>query len=144
MTPAQLALLKQNLIAAGLLPAGATDDQTVAAANSMQQSNPDTLEQMMRSGPSWLTIVSIGAGALAIYLVWSHYSTQKLGEIERPEPDTRRQLRGFSKSLGRFASGRSSGSCRMGRKSLGSVDYEFEPEIRLEGHRSKRRKGARR
>ena len=138
MTPQQLQLqlLKTNLIAAGLLPANATDDQAVSAANQLHQNDPDTLQKMLGSSPSWMTILGLGAGALAIYLVWSHYlKARRLGEVSYPDPvDTRHQLRGFSKSLGKFA-GRS--GCRS--RSLGGAEYEFEPEVRLEGHRGAKR-----
>lgn len=138
--------LKNALIKAGLIPPDSTDEQAAAAANSLQQTNPALLQQM--AGTSWLTIIGLGAGALAVYLVWSHYSkTKKLGEVEQPEPDSRHQLRGFNKSLSRFR-GSSAGSCRalgrggrgLGRaRGLGDGEYEFEPEIRLEGMRRGKR-----
>ncbi len=154
MTQEQLAVLRTNLIGAGLAVSSTSDDEIIRIATQMHASGPagqEQLSSMMAPGLPWLTILGLGAGALAIYLVWSHYRTNKLGEIERPEPpDARHQLRGFSKSLGKFASGPSSRSlaaCRARtkrRRSLGDADYEFEPEIRLEGHRGSSRKGARR
>lgn len=139
--------IKQALIANGLIRPDATDEQAAAAANSLQQTNPAALQQMA-GGMSWLTIIGLGAGAFAVYLVWSHYSkTKKLGEVEQPEPDSRHQLRGFTKSLARFK-GRPAGCRPLGRggrglgraRGLGDTEkYEFEPEIRLEGLRRGKR-----
>ncbi len=150
MTPQQLAVLRANLIANGLLAATASDDDVVKAATSMQQSNPDQLAQMMSTGMPWL-LIGAGVAALVAWYLWSNSKTKKLGEVEYEdsEPDNRHRLRGFSKSLGRLGS---TSNCRqsMGRRSLGRSrglggDYEFEPEIRLEGHRGARRgRGARR
>ena len=106
-------------------------------------------------GLPWLTILGVGAGAIAVYYAWRYYTRpRKLGTIERPElPDNRGRLQGMRKSLGRFKAS-SLGSCRgrsLGHKSFGRgrlgappEKYEFEPEIRLEGYRRRLRKGARR
>ncbi len=151
MTPQQLTALKQAMITRGVLPANATDDDAANAMLSLQQNNPALLQELMSGGGfPWLTIIGLGAGAVAIYLVWNHYTaTKKLGEVERPEPvDIRHRLRGYSKSLGRLkpAAMGNRGCKRLGRGRLGDADdYEFEPEIRLEGHRGLgRHKGARR
>lgn len=153
MTPQQLAVLRANMISNGLIAATATDDQIVAAANSMQNSNPDQLAQLMATGPSWLMVIGLGVGAVALYMGWQYFTkTKKLGEVyEEDEPvDHRPQLRGFSKSLSRFKGVNNSRSSsmaacraktrRMGRgRGLGDADYEFEPEIRLEGMRRGKR-----
>lgn len=145
MTPQQLAILKANLIANGLLSPSGTDDQAIATATGLQQTNPDMLQKLMSTGPSWLMLVGVGAAGLAAYFLWNHFTkTKKLGEIERPEPtDHRRQLQGFSKSLSRFKGPSSTCKAPRRRRGLGDADYEFEPEIRLEGHRGSRRHGSR-
>lgn len=85
-------------------------------------------------GMSWLTIIGLAAGAAAIYyLWWNHKKKKALAAFEYPDPvedDVRPRLKGMSKTLGRFRAGpRSMGRLGSGKK------YEFEPEIRLEGHR---------
>lgn len=153
MTPQQLTALKQNMINQGILPPGASEADAANAMISLQQNNPALLQSLMEGsgGFPWLTMIGLGAGAVAIYLVWSHYTkTKKLGEIDRPEPsiDVRHRLRGYSKSLSRLKPapmGRRMGGCKRLGRGLGDADYEFEPEIRLEGYRGLgRHKGARR
>lgn len=105
-------------------------------------------------GTPWLTILGIGAGAIAAWYLWKEYSKKKqVASFEYPEPevdDIRPRLRGMGKALGSFAKygklGANSSSCRpLGRGKrlgrMGAADkYEFEPETRLEGFRGKRRR----
>ncbi len=88
-------------------------------------------------GTPWLTILGLGAGAVAAWYLWKQYSKKKsVASFEYPEPDdNRRRLKGMGKALGSFkTSFGAPASCRqLGRgKRLG---YEFEPESRLEGFR---------
>ncbi len=101
-------------------------------------------------GVPWLTVLGIGAGAIAAWYVWKSYSKKtKVASFEYPDSeasDRRPQLRGLSKALGSFKVGGKTSQCRpMGKgKRLGRLGaaekYEFEPEIRLEGLRGSRRR----
>ncbi len=96
-------------------------------------------------GPPWLTILGIGAGAIAAWYFWKEYTKKKrIASFEYPEPqdDVRPRLKGLSKSLGSF---RAAAPCRQlgrGKRRLGGLEekYEFEPESRLEGLRGQRRR----
>jgi len=97
-------------------------------------------------GMSWLTILGLGAGAVALYFIWQHYQKSKrLSSHEYPDPPAMngQQFRRMGKALnlrGLGAGTKSMGNCRRG---FGDNEkYEFEPEVRLEGYR--RRKGVRR
>ena len=119
----------------------ATDAEVEQALIAAAQQDPEGMNaELIKAGypaTPWLTYLGLAAGAVAIYFVWSSYQTKKLGEIVRPEidDDFRPRLRGFSKSLGRFAAGPSSRGleCMVPRR------HKFEPEARLEGHRGIRR-----
>ncbi len=99
-------------------------------------------------GTPWLTIIGLGAGAIAAWYFWKQYNKKKsIASFEYPEPDAddiRPRLRGMSKSLGALRSSFGApSSCRqLGRgKRLGNAEkYEFEPESRLEGLRGSRRR----
>ena len=81
----------------------------------------------------WMTILGLGAAAVAAYFVWKEYGQGELESFERPEPGPR--IRELGKALGAFRGRRYRG---LGRPP--KVKYEFEPEVRLEGFcgRSKR------
>ncbi len=143
----QAELLKTILVSTGVVGQNATDAEVQTALAQARYANPTATQQALQQGgyveTPWLTYLGIGAGAVALYFIWQHYSkTKKLGIIDRPEaePDIGPRIRNMGRTLGHFK-GRGSCSARrgMGRRGLGSADYEFEPEIRLEGFRGKRR-----
>lgn len=154
MNPEQkAALLKSILVASGVVPATATDEQVQMALSMQKQQDPAATNAMLANGgypvTPWLTYLGLGAGAIALYFVWQNYTkTKKLGVIDRPdaeEEEIRPRLKNMGRTLGHFK-GRSGSSCRpMGRgpakrRGLGGTEkYEFEPESRLEGFRGKRR-----
>lgn len=145
MTDADKAqLLRQIFIQNGLVSAQATDAQVQQAFVSAQQANPAGLEQMLKAGGypvglPWLTIIGVGAGALAVYFIWKNYSsTKKLNAMDYPEPEESSgdRIRMMGSSLAHLKGG---GKKLCGPKRLGGhKKYEFEPETRLEGYRKKR------
>ncbi len=100
-------------------------------------------------GTPWLTILGIGAGAIAAWYFWKEYTKKtKIASFEEPESeprdDIRPRLKGMGRALGSF---RAAPPCRQlgrGKRTLGGFGkagkYEFEPETRLEGFRGKRRR----
>ncbi len=126
--------------------ATAVGDSTLANALKMRVQGITTQMKAAGVGTPWLTILGLGAGAAALYYLWRHFSKTSLGSIERPDDEPqigpRVRMMGMTKSLGAF---RSAPPCRqLGRgKRLGRMGaaekYEFEPEVRLEGHRGNRR-----
>lgn len=103
----------------------------------------DTFSAQMKAaglGTPWLTILGLGAGAVAAYFLWKQYSKKRrIASFVRPDndaSDTSDRVRMMGRSLGAF---RAKAPCRqLGRgKRLGRMGaaekYEFEPEIRLEG-----------
>ncbi len=124
-------------------------DSQLAGALKMKV---ETFSAQMKAsglGTPWLTIIGIGAGAVAAWYLWKSYSKKKrIASFEYPEPEdtVRPQLAGMRKSLSRLSSfkvGRSTCKPALGRsgKRLGAAEkYEFEPESRLEGHRGTTRK----
>lgn len=101
-------------------------------------------------GTPWLTIIGLGAGAIAAYYFWKSYTKKKsIASFEYPEPevdDRRPKLMGLAKSLGRFRGAPALGCGKQKRRSMAGVGekYEFEPETRLEGFRKPKRGGSRR
>lgn len=105
-------------------------------------------QQMQQAGvgTNWLTVLGLGAAAVAAYMLWQHYGKKAVATFSSPDPapssDLRPQLRGMRRALGAFNDyGKRSGCSnpRMGR--FGTTEkYEFEPEGRLEGYRRKARR----
>lgn len=97
--------------------------------------------QGVQTGMSWMTIVGIVGGAVAIYFIWKHYQEEKVVDAyDYPEPqDTRHRVRSIGRALGalRMGSGRL-GRCGPRRMGAPPEKYEFEPEIRLEGYRRRK------
>ena len=83
--------------------------------------------QAARPPVPWLTILGLGAAAVAAYYLWKQYDqTERLESFERPEPGPR--IRELGRALGAFRGRRPRG---LGRPPKSK--YEFEPEVRLEG-----------
>ncbi len=117
-------------------------DTALAEALKMRVSTISAQMQAAGIGIPWLTILGIGAGAVAAYYLWRHFKKKKaLAVFESPEePDVRPRVRQMGRSLGAFRKFGGS-SCkpqlgRSGRRLGGTEKYEFEPEVRLEGHHS--------
>lgn len=120
-------------------------DQLIRLATRLKDSDAASqLREKLKAsglGTNWLTILGLGAGAVAAYFLYQHYfGDRKVFSIHRPEPeDPRPRLKGMSRALGSF---QRLGSRRLGagpRRMNGVTEkYEFEPEIRLEGLRNKR------
>lgn len=97
-------------------------------------------------GTNWLTVLGLGAAAVAAYMLWQHYGKRAVATFSRPEPvdsDLRPQVRGMRRALNSFSNYRprlsGCNNPRMGR--FGATEkYEFEPESRLEGYRRKARR----
>lgn len=154
MTPQELAVVKSVLVASKAIDASASDAE-VQAAHAAALSGPSATEyratlasQGVQAGMSWMTIIGIVGGAVAIYFIWKHYQEEKVVDSrDYPEPqDTRHRIRNMGRALGalRMSTGRGrlagcSGPKRMGRFGA-REEYEFEPERRLEGYRRKARR----
>lgn len=84
----------------------------------------------------WLLVLGIGGAAVAAFIAWKMYRRRRMvAAYEAPEDDdTRPRLRNMSKVLGSFR-GRPSGCRSRPRMGAPPEKYEFEPEVRLEGHR---------
>jgi hypothetical protein len=152
MTAQELGVIRSVLTSSKVIDASASDGD-VSAAHAAALSGPNATEykatlaaQGVQVGASWLTIIGLVGGAIAVYFIWQHYQEDKLVDAhDYPEPrDTRMHLRGVRSALGTLAPRKRVAGCgskRMGR--LGAAEkYEFEPETRLEGYR--RRAPARR
>lgn len=111
-------------------------------ANALKMRSQAITSQMQAAGVGtpWLTIMGVTAGVIAAYYLWKHFNKPKaMGTIEYPDDDVAPRVRQMGKVLGAFRGRASRSSCRK-PKALGSAEYEFEPEQRLEGiHRGKRR-----
>jgi hypothetical protein len=155
MTAEELGKLKDILVKAGSVPATASDGD-VAAAHAALLTGPNATEYRaslqangIQTGPSWLTILGVVGGAIAVYFIWKNYQTEEVGSYERPEPsEVRYQMRGVRDALGALGGRHRMAGCsprRLGappsaRAGSTSSKYEFEPEIRLEGYRRKARR----
>lgn len=119
-------------------------------ANALKIRVDGISEQMKAAGigTPWMMIVGVGAGIAALYYLYQHFNgTKALGLISHPDEEEQigPRVRMLGKALGtlrpRLAS---SSQCRQlgrGKRSMGDAEkYEFEPEIRLEGHRGSRRR----
>ena len=116
--------------------AAAMGDSTLANSLKMRVQSISTQMKAAGVGMPWLTILGVGAGAVALYYLWKSYSkTRKIASFVTPDPEPQigPRVRMMGKSLSAF---RAAPPCRqLGRgKRLGGVEkYEFEPETRLEG-----------
>lgn len=143
MTPQELTVVRDTLVASKVIDANASEadilaaHQQVLAGPSAAQYKQTLQASGIATGPNWLMLLGLGAGAVALYFVWKHYQDEETHVIERPEPLGQHQVRGITRALGALRMGGSSAGCRpsrMGR--FGSSErYEFEPERRLEGYR---------
>ncbi len=151
MTAEEFQSLKAVLVANKMVDANAPD-QTVLDTHNAALAAPDSAvyKQMLaqagvKVGPSWLHIIGLVGGAVAIYFIWRHYQNKPVIDArDYPDPvSNRHQLRSMSRALGtlrgapRLGNARGCASPRLGRP---PKDYEFEPEIRLEGYRRKTRR----
>lgn len=146
MNPQELAVVKSVLVASKAIDASASDAD-VLAAHAAALSGPSSTEyraalasQGVQTGMSWMTIIGLVGGAVAIYFIWKHYQTEQVDARDYPEPeDTRHRIRSMGKALGalRMSSGRTQ---RCGARRMGAPPerYEFEPESRLEGYRRRK------
>lgn len=120
-------------------------DVAVAVGDSQLAASLTARVQATRVGTPWLTVLGVGAGAVALYYLWRYYSkTRQVASFERPElEDPAPRIRRMGRSLGAL---RGQPSCRQlgrGTRGLGTpprMKYEFEPEIRLEGYRRRFKK----
>lgn len=119
--------------AVGQLSSAATamgDTQTAGYLSQQLQAFKATLQANgVAGGPPWLTIIGLGAGAVAVYLLWQHYSGKKKVFDAMSYPDPKPigpRLKMMGASLGSF------------RKFGDPEKYEFEPELRLEGYRKRK------
>lgn len=143
-------LLKQVLVNNGVVPATASDGDVATADAALRSSDPVKYNAMLVAGGvppapgmSMLTWLGLGAGAVALYLLWKNYTkTKKLDAVDYPESDEDNggRLHNMSRALGHFRGGSKSfkgarkfGSCSNGLPS--PRKYQFEPETRLEGYR---------
>ncbi len=124
--------------------AGRVGDSQLAGALKVKVEAFSSQMKASGMGFPWMTVLGVGAGAIAAYYLWKSYSKpKKIASFEYPDSDAsdiRPKLQGISRALGRFRSApQKKSSCRP---RLGAADkYEFEPETRLEGiHRGSRRR----
>jgi hypothetical protein len=144
-------LLKQAFVNTGVVPATASDGDVAAAEVALKSSDPVKYNQILTAGGvppqgmSMLTLIGLGAGAIALYFIWKNYSKKRVldvSEYPEPEDNVRPRLHSMSQALGAFRGstfkGRSprrrSMGCSGRPRGMGDK-YEFEPEIRLEGYR---------
>lgn len=151
MTAEEFQSMKAVLVANKMVDANAPD-QTVLDMHNAALAAPDSAvykqalaQAGVKVGPNWLHIIGLVGGAAAIYFIWRHYQKRPLVDgREYPDPvANRHQLRSLRGALGalrgapRLGSSRGCASPRLGRA---PKEYEFEPEIRLEGFRRKTRR----
>jgi len=116
-------LLKQAFVNTGVVPATASDGDVAAAEVALKSSDPVKYNQILAAGGvppqgmSMLTLIGLGAGAIALYFIWKNYSGKKrvldVSEYPEPDDDTRPRLHNMSQALGAFRGG-------SGCKKLGS------------------------
>ncbi len=110
------------------------DSSTSSTLSGQTQSLSQQMTADGVGGIPWLTVLGVGAGVVALYFVWKHYSGKKqIASFEYDEPEAKKPM---FQGLGRHRLS-SMGSCKSPkRKRLSS----FEPESRLEGHSGSRRR----
>ncbi len=144
-----LPLVRQIFVLNAVVPNTATDQQVQDAYNYFMSTDPEKCKAMLAAGgyvdgPPWLTIIGIGAGAVALYFVWKNYKkTKKLDSYDYPDPDNdiRPRIKAMAHSMGRLGGAHKLGTGCGKRRSLngfGDDKYEFEPEVRLEGFKRKK------